>query len=933
MKKVFWRSTFCIMISILLLLTPASAAYPPSNSSWTLHRGNWENQGITVGSDSPETDHELWNNSTAAGFTCDPVAANVTFLDLGGEMRNVIYTATPGWIQVWDAWTGELLENVFEFGLVVDQILVDDPFIIVKTPTEIRAYATDISSTYWSYTDITYEYGPHLNETAGHITPGLNRIQLVQHQVIVGIVNGSDSNYSTDPNYNGHRAFRADYDISVLSCIWYRDLNSEVWNTPATYVNMSGAGYGGNNTTIGSGIEIPGYGAETPLDPEGDPTDVGNRNVIFFTVKNWLYCLRADDGAYSIIQNATANNASLTNPRLVSHINDQDTYPNPVVVYHMKTAGNNSWDGGDGTWNSGQTPGCDAVFFMTSDGYANGICLWDSVGIYEGMYTWREDAFNITPGAHVWWQSFAVDESFNLYNDNPTFNDSFLFIGDGIGWFYQIPCSDGIVTNSRNMAGGSVWFFGIDSPIFDEGRVYTLMHNGGGDLKIECLSPGAALATHWNRQYIGPLSNMTGYWNPEPCLAFDAVFVCAHELGTPNIWAQRDNEPPIVDCGEGVIYPVIGQQYDLYNATASDPDGTITNYTWDLEWGYRYTLDCNFTFWVHQSTTGYLNVTDNDGATASDSFTIIPQPPPIPNVNISWGGRVDILNNTEEFNGTNTTGTNLTWWNWSVEDPNGAFWYNNGTNLTINYTFTIWADTYNVTLNVTDEWDQGGEQSVLVYIYIPDPPTANISWDEWAVANITETFNGSTNSHGTNLTWWNWTIEYPNGTFWYDNGTNDTIDFIFDQVNETYNVTLNVTDEWGQSNNTTIGVFVNPTEQPQFNWTKKPTSGYARDVLRYTFTSNNTTYVIWNWGDGSTSNTSDGNTTHTWSRWGTFTVTVTVWNEQGVSNTTTFTVRIGVMDLVPLQGYLLWFLILIVLIMIIKFVVSYLSSKNDSLDL
>lgn len=291
-------------------------------------------------------------------------------------------------------------------------------------------------------------------------------------------------------------------------------------------------------------------------------------------------------------------------------------------------------------------------------------------------------------------------------------------------------------------------------------------------------------------------------------------------------------------------------------------------------------------------------------------------------------------NNTQEFNSsTNSHGTNLTWWNWSVEDPNGLFWYDNGTNRSINYTFTIWSDTYNVTFNLTDEWGQSDNQSVLVYIYLPDPPTANISWSEWAIANITETFNGSANSRGTNLTWWNWSVEYPNGTFWYDNGTNDSIDFNFEEVNETYNVTLNLTDEWGQNNNTTVEVWVYPIARPEFNWTSKPTSGYIRNSLRYSFTSNNTTYVIWIWGDGNTDNTSDGNATHTWNRWGTFTVTVTVWNTHGISNTTTFDVKIGLLDLGSLQGWITWMLVIVVVVMTIKLVVGYLSNKDDHLDL
>ena len=932
MSRFYWKSSICILVSILLFLTPVAAIYPPNDASWTVHRGIWENQGINPYSDSPSTNHELWNNTTLSCFTCDPVAAIITVpLGVPGEdEKNLLYTGRQGRIDAWDTWTGNLLYSWVDMTLgKVIQIIVDDPIIVVKTDTEIRGYTTDLTMEYWKYTNVTYLFGAHVNETAGHITPGLDRFQLVRHQVITGVVNGSDSNYSGDSMYDGHRAVRADYDTTKLTCVWHRNLVEEVWNTPTVYINDTADGnVGGNNTTMGSGHYIPGYGAEFTIPPEGTPTfDVEDRNVIFHTRNDWLYCLRADDGSYSLIQDGTGTNITYTNPRYIgSGLEVEDTWSSPVVMYHVKTYGNNSWGGGDGTWQGGSPIGCDVVFFLTSNGYANGICLYDGAGLYTGLYTWQEMGFNIS--SYIL-QSFAADESNNYYDDNPSFNESYLYVGDASGFFYRIRISDGGSIFMGN-AGVNNWRYGIDSPIFNKGRIYTLMNNVGGLLKIDCYVSN--LNPVWTRDLTGLapiMANLTGRWNPEPCLAFDTIFITAFEGNDPNMWAQRDNEPPIVDCGEVLVYPVVGQQYDFNNASAWDPDGTVANITWDFNWGYRYTLIANFTFWVYQSTTGYLNVTDDDGATASDSFTIIPQLPAIPNVNISWIGRVDILNNTQEFNGTNTTGTNLTWWNWSVEAPNGTFWYDNGTNLSINYTFTVWADTYNITLNVTDEWDQGGEQSVLVYIYLPDPPIANITWDGWAVANITETFNGSANSHGTNLTWWNWTVEYPNGTFWYDNGTNGSIDFIFDQANETYNVTLNLTDEWGQWNETMIPVPVYPTEQPQFNWTSMPTQGYVGDVLSYSFTSNNTTLVTWDWGDGSNSTTTDGNASHTWGRWGTFTVTITVWNDQNVSNTTTFDVKISLLDLGPLMTWLWYFLILIIVLLIIRFVVAHLQAQGE----
>ncbi|MGQ8367375.1 PKD domain-containing protein [Glaciecola sp. 1036] len=150
---------------------------------------------------------------------------------------------------------------------------------------------------------------------------------------------------------------------------------------------------------------------------------------------------------------------------------------------------------------------------------------------------------------------------------------------------------------------------------------------------------------------------------------------------TVNVNLLRVNQAPIVDAGN----PITANEQTLVtlNATAQDPDGTITSYLWEQTTGEDVMLDANdratITF-----TSGDINsntileftvtVSDNDGETASDTLIVnlnrVNQVP----VAIAGSDQTVIVDTEIMLSGSLSTdpdGDSLTY-TWSLSGPNGS---------------------------------------------------------------------------------------------------------------------------------------------------------------------------------------------------------------------------------------------------------------------
>lgn len=121
------------------------------------------------------------------------------------------------------------------------------------------------------------------------------------------------------------------------------------------------------------------------------------------------------------------------------------------------------------------------------------------------------------------------------------------------------------------------------------------------------------------------------------------------------------------------------------------------------------------------------------------------------------------------------------------------------------------------------------------------------------------------------------------------------------QTARIYNVALTVTDAAGASATARTNVTVTAAARPTVSFTTSPASPVEDQITTFTATTtvatnHRITRYDWNWGDGTTSQTSNASITHTFSDKGSFVVTVTVTDDlsQTASSTASVTVGSGV---------------------------------------
>ncbi len=218
-------------------------------------------------------------------------------------------------------------------------------------------------------------------------------------------------------------------------------------------------------------------------------------------------------------------------------------------------------------------------------------------------------------------------------------------------------------------------------------------------------------------------------------------------------------------------------------------------------------------------------------------------------------------------------------WNWNFGDGNTS------TAQNPSHTYAA-AGTYSVSLTVTD--DQGAADSTTQSITVTaapvnQPPTANFSF---STNELTATFtDGSSDPDGTIVSW-EWDFGYI-GTSTSQNPIHTYL------MAGTYTVNLTVTDNDGATDTVSKSVTVSstPSNQP-------PTAGFTFTISQLTATFTNTstdsdgTIVsrYWDFGDGDTS--PEENPVHTYASAGTYTVSLTVTDNDSASDTITQSVTV-----------------------------------------
>ncbi len=309
--------------------------------------------------------------------------------------------------------------------------------------------------------------------------------------------------------------------------------------------------------------------------------------------------------------------------------------------------------------------------------------------------------------------------------------------------------------------------------------------------------------------------------------------------------------------------------------------GTITSWLWDFGDGATSTTrNPVHTYAVAGNYTVTLQVTDNLGQSdieTKTNYITVTSPIP-PTANFTGSPTSGFTPLTVNFNDLSIAGSGIiTSWYWDFGDGGSS------TSQNPSHTY-ITAGTFTVSLTVTNSSGQSDTETKNNYISATAAvqPTANFSGSPTSgfqplTVNFTDlSFPGS----GTIISWlWN----FGDGS----SSTSQNPSHVYSSAGN-YTVSLTVTDNLGQSDTETKinYITVNAVTQPVANFSGSPTSGFAPLTVQFTDQSTPVTGTIiawaWNFGDGSTS--SSQNPIHIYSSAGSYTVSLMVTDNLGLTD-------------------------------------------------
>jgi PKD repeat protein len=347
---------------------------------------------------------------------------------------------------------------------------------------------------------------------------------------------------------------------------------------------------------------------------------------------------------------------------------------------------------------------------------------------------------------------------------------------------------------------------------------------------------------------------------------------------------------PIVDFTWSPEMPLVNETVTFDASASYDPDGgKILSYKWNFGDGTIETVPTptiNHVYTAYGSYNVNLTVTDDQGEKAwlVKSITVRWYP----EAHFTYSPERPLVGETVTFDASDSkpNGGTIIWYYWNFGD--GVAIKTNVTVVTHIYTSV---GNYVASLIVEDS-ENLNSTAYSVTISVIKPPRAEFSFSpDYPIAGQTVTFDASASTpNGGTIVWYYW--NFGDGT--YANITTTKVNHVYDSYGN-YTVTLTIMDSEGLTDSTSETVRVR--QYPKASFSYSPTLPLINEVVVFNASTStpeggSITQYLWSFGDGTTG---EGMIiSHAYQTFGTFTVTLTVTDTEGLSDTCTKSIRIAI---------------------------------------
>ncbi|MCP4552507.1 MAG: PKD domain-containing protein, partial [Bacteroidetes bacterium] len=314
------------------------------------------------------------------------------------------------------------------------------------------------------------------------------------------------------------------------------------------------------------------------------------------------------------------------------------------------------------------------------------------------------------------------------------------------------------------------------------------------------------------------------------------------------------------------------------------PSGYIVEWHWDFDDGTETTIefgddqDLNVTHTFANSGSYYVSLTvkSSDSCVNAASQTVVVKATPIADFSYTDACFGEITSFTDES--IDVDNIDIVSWEWDFGDPTTGVNNSSTEQNAVHQFFNM--DTYDVSLTVTNS--QGCSNTVIKTVVIDEPPDVEFTHDTSCINSPIQFTVDQVITDLTTVSTWFW--DFGDGITSTEQNPLHTY-----LVDETYTVTLRVTDLNGCTNSVSHELILAPLPISLFGASESQCLSDAIEFTNYsTSASGYIVECIWDFGDGYTSTTGFlDKPSHIYNASGTYFATLTVTNSNGCSNIST----------------------------------------------